>query len=325
MASFLKDTLEREISYLRISVTDRCNLKCVYCAPERGLKPFRDEDCLTAQEILRIAGLFVELGVRKVRLTGGEPLAYPGIERLVSGIKGMGVRELGLTTNGTSLASRAPMLKQAGLDRVNISLDTLNNDRYATMTRGGKLSLALEGIEAAETSGLRPVKINMVPIIGFNDKEVPDFAALTLQKDYHIRFIELMPSRQSEKVHLLPLRYDEIMRAVSKVGELVPIEHRGNGPSRNYRLRGGKGVIGFISPLSDHFCGSCNRLRLTASGEIRPCLFSGRKVNLRDPMREGASDEEVKYLIREAVRNKPAGGHKGPADGLPVPMLKVGG
>jgi cyclic pyranopterin phosphate synthase len=303
----LKDSFNRQIDYLRISVTDRCNLKCIYCIPEKGLKYFAQEDILTSDEIIMIVRIACKYGVRKVRLTGGEPLLRNDIVQLISGIKGAGIKDLSITTNGQRLAGMAQELRKAGLDRVNISLDTLIADRYRDITRGGEINRVWEAVSEAERAGLSPVKINVVPVRGINDDEVAGFAALTLYKDVHVRFIEFMPigNRESWKPDAY-LSKDEIMERVADVGKLIRLPFKGSGPSRNYRIEGAQGMIGFISPISDCFCDSCNRLRLTAIGKIRPCLFSETAVDIKTPLRSGASDDELENLYRSAVLSKPA-------------------
>lgn len=308
VAGAFADNFSRKIDYLRISVTDRCNLKCLYCMPDGGLRHFSTSSILTTREIIRFAGAALRHGVSKVRITGGEPLLRGDILELVESIKGLGIKDLSITTNGLMLAEMAGPLKKAGLDRVNISLDTLKADRYKLLTRGGELVHVWEAIQAAERSGLSPVKINVVPIRDMNDDEVVEFARLTMEKDWHIRFIELMPVGQrgkwsSEK----RVKKAELIGKISVLGKLSILEYRGKGPSRNYRLEGAKGVIGFISPISECFCQWCNRLRLTANGRIRPCLFSDTEVDIITPMRRGASDEQLDELFRRAVCLKPAG------------------
>jgi cyclic pyranopterin phosphate synthase len=302
----LKDAFNRQIDYLRISITDKCNLKCIYCMPEKGLKHFAQADILTSDEIIRIVRIACKYGVRKVRLTGGEPLLRADIVRLISGIKSAGIKDLSITTNGQRLAGMALQLKKAGLDRVNISLDTLIADRYRDITRGGEIDRVWEAVSEADRAGLSPVKINVVPVRGVNDDEIARFAALTLYKDVHIRFIEFMPI--GNNVAWKPDAYlskDEIMGRVAGAGTLVQLPFKGGGPSRNYRIEGAQGMIGFISPISDCFCGSCNRLRLTAIGKLRPCLFSEITVDIKTPLRNGVSDDELEALYRSAVLSKP--------------------
>jgi GTP 3',8-cyclase len=325
----LTDSYGRTIDYLRISITDRCNLRCIYCMPEKGLKLFDRSEILTTSEIIRIVRIACKYGVRKVRLTGGEPLLREDIIQLIAGIKTAGVQDLSITTNGQRLAGMANALKKAGLDRVNISLDTLLAERYREITRGGEIDRVWESVAEAERAGLSPVKINVVPVRGVNDDEVARFAALTLQKDVHIRFIEFMPiGKLSTWKPDAYLSKDEIMTRVASVGKLVHLPFKGGGPSRNYRIEGAQGMIGFISPISDCFCAFCNRLRLTAIGKIRPCLFSEMSVDIKTPLRNGASDDELECLYRSAVLSKPARHalHEGPLLHPAIsPMSQIGG
>lgn len=325
----MKDSYNRTIDYLRISITDKCNLRCVYCMPEKGIKHFDQSDVLTDEEIVRFVRIAHHHGLRKVRITGGEPLIRKDITGLISSIKGTGIQELGLTTNGIKLSEFAPDLKKAGLDRVNISLDTLDSRRYSEITKGGDIELVLRSIGVAEKEGLAPVKINMVPIRGVNDDEILSFARLTFENDYHIRFIEFMPATCSglwkkEKC----VNSVDVLQRISALGELEQLEFRGKGPSRNYRIKGARGVIGVISPISDHFCGFCNRLRLTADGKLRPCLFSNKRIDIRTPMRNGASDAEIEALLLKAIEVKPQRhdlNGNSPSTGLIRTMSKIGG
>lgn len=275
--------------------------------PSKGLKYFQKKDVLTDDEILRFVRIARRHGLRKVRITGGEPLMRKDIISLVSAIKKTGVRDLSITTNGLMLSKIAGDLKKAGLDRVNISLDTMDPDKYRAITKGDDINCVWQSIKKAEKAGLTPVKINVVPIRGLNDNEIPAFASLTFDNNYHIRFIEFMPAtrngvwRKDKYVSSA-----EAMEKISALGKLEHLKFKGRGPSRNYRIKGAAGVIGFISPLSDHFCGDCNRLRLTADGKIRPCLFSNIKVDIKTPMRNGASDEEIENLFCLAVKVKPS-------------------
>lgn len=325
----MKDSFKRQIDYLRISITDRCNLKCIYCIPERGLKYFNQSEILTPEEITRFVRVAYRHGLRKVRLTGGEPLMRDDIVLLVSEIKKIGVRDLSMTTNGVMLAGMAGELRMAGLDRVNISLDTLDADRYSAMTQGGDIQQIWDAIEKAERVGLSPIKINVVPIRGINDDEILKFASLTFDKDYHIRFIELMPIGRSRRWRQeVCVKKEELMERISTLGDLIRLEFRGKGPSRNYRIKGAKGVIGFISPISDCFCKFCNRLRLTADGKIRPCLFSDIEIDIGTPLRNGISDEGLEGLILRAITSKPVGHYlsKGRVSfSAPISMSKIGG
>lgn len=322
----LRDTFSRRIDYLRISVTDRCNLRCLYCMPRTGMQYFRPSEIMTSTEITRFVRVALGHGLRKVRITGGEPLLRGDIVALVSSVKALGVRDLSMTTNGILLGGLAAGLRKAGLDRVNISLDTLDAGRFRSITRGGDISRVWESIEEAGRVGLRPVKINVVPIRGINDDEVAEFAALTLERDCHIRFIELMPILPHRKLREYSyLTKEELMRRIAPLGRLIRLPFKGGGPSRNYRLEGAKGIIGFISPMSNHFCNYCNRLRLTASGNIRPCLFSDREFDIKTPMREGASDEAIEALFLSAVNAKPAGHTLHSRTPALLSMSKIGG
>lgn len=323
-----KDGFNREIDYLRISVTDRCNLSCIYCMPGSKPRRFSRDELLTAEEIERIARVAVRrFGVRKIRLTGGEPLLRKDILGIISAIKGLGVRDLSLTTNGVLLSGMARGLRQAGLDRVNVSLDTLYPARYREITGGGELSRPREGIRAAEAEGLAPVKINMVPMRGVNDDEIADFARLTLRYPCHIRFIEFMPSRRASLGDRSRcVRTPEVMQRVSALGPLVRLGFKGRGPSRNYYIQGAKGMLGFISPVSHSFCYACSRLRINASGRIRPCLFSRETIDLRAPMRNGAGEADLERLFARAIEIKPRGDYLNSPVPASIPsMWSIGG
>ncbi len=300
----LSDSFQRPINYLRISITDRCNLRCFYCMPEKGVPLLPREHLLTYEEIARVVGAAVGLGIIKVRLTGGEPLVRAGLVDLVSMLSGIeGLDDLSLTTNGLLLADFAPALKRAGLERVNVSLDTFNPQRFRRITGGEGLEAVLKGIEAAKEAGLNPVKVNTVVIPGVNDDELLAFGQRSLE-GWHVRFIELMPFGQARG---LPTLY--VSQMVSQLeeafGPLTIAINRGGGPARYFRLPGAKGTIGFISPISQHFCFACNRLRLTAEGKLRPCLLQETEVDLRAPLRDGASAGALEGIIRKAVAQKP--------------------
>lgn len=327
----LSDTFGRRIDYLRISVTDRCNLRCLYCMPSEGVKPITHKDILTYEEIIRIVRIAVPIGIKKVRLTGGEPLARKNIASLISSLKKIeGVENISMTTNGILLEGYAEEFFHAGLDRVNVSLDSLRPERYREITRGGSLESVIRGIEKAHDVGLRPVRINMVPIKGFNDDEIEDFARLTLVKPYQVRFIEFMPTGSQELWS--PERYipvDEIKRIVERIGRLTPVRLRRSGPARYFRFDGALGVIGFINAVTHQFCSECNRIRLTADGYLRPCLFSEKEIDLKTAMRNGATDEEIERLIRLAIEVKPKEHNINCRDGssflITRPMSKIGG
>lgn len=305
----LKDNFLRVIDYLRLSITDRCNLRCIYCMPPDGIFPSSHKEILSYEEIIRIVRITAGLGVKKVRLTGGEPLSRKNVTFLISSIKKIkGIEDLSMTTNGVLLEKYAGEIADAGLDRVNVSIDSFDPARYRDITRGGDLDIVLRGLEAAEKAGLKPVKINMVPIKGINDDEIIDFARLTLFTEYHVRFIECMPSGSVDFWNTE--RYittDKIKKMIETIAPLEPVRARKNGPSKYYRLKDAKGVIGFISALTHHFCEDCNRIRITADGKIRPCLFSETEIDLKTPMRSGVDDSEIDRLLKLSVELKPKG------------------
>ncbi len=304
----MRDTFNRKIDYLRISITDRCNLRCRYCMPEEGVPSVGHGQVLSFEELFRVARIAVENGVRKIRLTGGEPLVRKGLIPFVERLSQLPQQpELSLTSNGLLLADQAVELKRVGLQRVNISLDTLNPQRFEQITRRPGLDQVLAGISAAETAGLWPLKLNMVPIRDVNSAEIADFARLTFKHDWQVRFIEFMPvtgGLDYPPESRVPA--DEIFEIISAIGPLKQIERKGPaGPARLYQFEGAKGVVGVIPAVSDHFCGECNRLRLTSDGFLRPCLFCDDEVDLRTPLREGCSDEELAQLLSGAVQIKP--------------------
>ena len=304
----LSDSFQRPVNYLRISVTDRCNLRCVYCMPTRGVELRSHGDILSYEEIGTVAQAAAELGMGNIRLTGGEPLIRIGLPKLIEMLAGIkAVDNIALTTNGVLLAEYADELKAAGLERVNISLDTLKDDRFRAITRGeSELRQVLEGIEVAKRVGLEPVKLNMVVISGVNDDEVLDFAARTVDEDWHVRFIELMPVAGNGDNAPRFVSAAEMRRRLEPLGELEPcLPSAGNGPAKYFRLPGAKGTIGFITPVSEHFCFNCNRMRLTADGKLRPCLLSEYEIDLKKPLREGISKAGLKKLFKKAVAEKP--------------------
>ncbi|MFQ6110867.1 MAG: GTP 3',8-cyclase MoaA [Nitrospinota bacterium] len=311
----LVDSFSRRIDYLRISVTDRCNLRCSYCMPEEGFELAPAEEILTFEEIARFTRIAVSLGVKKVRLTGGEPLVRRGLDKLIGALSAIpGVEDLSLTTNGLLLSGFAERHKKAGLMRVNVSLDTLDPEKYARLTKRGELPRVLEGIETALRVGLKPVKVNVVVVRGFNDGEVDSFTRLSLERELRVRFIEFMPTGgQSFWQEGHYVRTEEVRRRVESLGTLVPApEGPRAGPGTEYHilLPGGElspGSVGFISPLSQHFCSACNRLRLTADGKLRACLFSDSEIDLRAPLRAGASDAEIVSLLSMGTWEKPEG------------------
>jgi len=307
----LSDTFQRPINYLRVAVTDRCNLRCIYCMPEEGVVSMRHSDILKYEEIYTIIKAGAELGITRVRITGGEPLVRLGIVdfiRIISGIPGL--EDISMTTNRIFLRQFAADLRAAGLNRVNVSLDTLKPDKYKTICRGGEVNQVLSGIEAARDAGLNPVKINVVVMKNSNDEEILDFARKTITDGWNVRFIELMPftGHNGQTPQGIPTR--DLKKQLDPLGKMEPTRtSRGNGPAKYYRFPNASGTVGFITALSEHFCFSCNRLRLTADGKLRPCLMSEDMLDLRGPLRSGISDQELKRLIQQAVTAKPMGHH----------------
>lgn len=305
----MRDTYQRDINYLRVSITDRCNLRCVYCMPAEGVKAIPHDEILRLEEIETLVKAASIIGVKKIRLTGGEPLVRLGLEDLVSSISNIpGIDDITLTTNALLLPGRAAALKEAGIKRVNISLDTLRADRYREITRCGDLATVWTGINAALEAGLHPVKLNTVVMRGFNDDEVVAMARLTLNRPLHVRFIEVMPiGSASSWTNGRFVPTEEVMAQISsKLGTLLPAKiSSGDGPAKYYKLKDAKGTIGFITSMSEHFCQSCNRLRLTANGALRPCLYDSREVDLKTPLRAGASLNEIADLFMDAIALKP--------------------
>jgi cyclic pyranopterin phosphate synthase len=303
----LRDSFGREIKSLRVSVTDKCNFRCTYCMPAEGLEWLRRDEILTFEEIARLVRVMSAMGVSEVRLTGGEPLVRRDMPELVRMLAATpGVEDLSLTTNGILLDRFAAPLVEAGLRRVNVSLDSLSHVRFAEITRRDALDAVLRGLEAAERHPeLRPIKVNCVAIKGFTEEEVPALAELARRKPYVVRFIEFMPldadeAWRGDKV----LAGAEIRAIVEERWPLVEIPAKPSSTARRFRFADGAGEIGFVNPVSEPFCSSCDRIRLTADGQLRTCLFSRREWDLKAPLRDGATDEELAALIRFAVRHK---------------------
>lgn len=305
----MKDAIGREIDYLRISITDRCNFRCQYCMPEHGVEPKSHEDILRFEEILQFVQAIVPLGISKIRITGGEPLVRKGIVPFIENLKAIeGIRDISMTTNGALLSDMAADLKKAGLHRVNISIDTLKSERFKSITRRGNISQVLEGIKAALDVGLTPVKINCVVIKGFNDDEIIDFINLTHHYPVSIRFIELMPLGEVgwSKGHFISAR--EIRRIINQ--ELIPVKvSKGVGPAIYYQVPGALGSIGFIAPLSQHFCQYCNRMRLTSDGKLKPCLESDQEIDIKGALRGNKGPAELQHLFKVALEQKPRAHH----------------
>jgi cyclic pyranopterin phosphate synthase len=302
----MEDSFGRRIGYLRISVTDKCNLRCVYCMPEEGLPWLKREQILSYEEIQKIVSVMAPLGLRRIRLTGGEPLVrkdLPHLVQLLSAVEG--IEDLAVSTNGVLLGSLAGHLKAAGATRVNISLDSFRKDRVdALARREGTFERVMAGMEAALEAGLDPIKINVVLIRGKNDDEIEEFARATREFPWHVRFIELMPTASNLELSSESFfSCREALERLGKVGDLEPVEGPvGNGPATYFRLPGAAGTVGVITPMSHNFCDGCNRLRLTADGMLRPCLFGDLQTNLRDPLRAG---RDLVPLIRDTLRVKP--------------------
>ena len=295
----MKDTFEREITYLRISLTDLCNLRCVYCMPPEGVRKQAHDQILSLEEIGEIARAAVELGVKKIRLTGGEPLVRRGVLSLCRELRRIPrLQELTLTTNGLLLPGMAAELKAAGVDRVNVSLDTLDPEKYRRITRGGCLEDALAGIQAARDAGLTPLKLNCVLIGGFNDDEIPALAALTERAPVEVRFIELMPI--GDTAGFGPEAYLPCEAVLERLPRLEPAAGERTGVAERFRLPGAAGTVGLIRPLSRCFCAQCDRIRLTADGYLKPCLHSREEISVR-----GLHGPDLRRRLEQAIRHKP--------------------
>jgi GTP 3',8-cyclase len=300
------DQFGRQVEYLRISVTDKCNLRCIYCMPMEGLPWLKRDELLSYEEITRVVRTMAEMGLKRVRLTGGEPLVRKGLPDLVRLISAVPqIEDISLTSNAVLLGPMAQELKDAGLNRVNISLDSLKEDRVdAIARRPGAYKGLMEGLEAAERVGFYPLKINVVLMGGQNDDEIEDLAEITRERPWHVRFIEIMPTGSNLEMSVNNfVSCAEALDRIRSLDELEPVSGpTGNGPATYYRFAGAAGTIGVITPMSHNFCDACNRLRLTADGHLRPCLFGHLQTNLRDPMRSGG---DLRSLIEETLRNKP--------------------
>lgn len=302
----MRDGFGRRVEYLRISVTDKCNLRCVYCMPEEGLPWLRREQLLRYEEITEIVRTMAGIGLRKIRITGGEPLVRRDLAALVRQLRDVpGIEDIALSTNAVLLGEQAEALRDAGVNRLNVSLDSLRPERIdAIARRSGSAAAIFDGLAAAERAGFEPIKINCVVMRGRNDDELVDFARITLERPWHVRFIEVMPTGDNLGVSEQDyISSDEILERVRALGDLQPVAGpAGNGPATYFALPGGRGTVGVITPMSHNYCDRCNRMRLTADGQLRPCLFGHMQVNLRDPLRRG---EPLEPLVRETLRIKP--------------------
>ena len=302
----MKDQFGRRVEYVRVSVTDKCNLRCVYCMPLEGLDWLKRENLLSYEEIASVLRTMAGMGLEKVRITGGEPLVrkdLPNLVRMVSEIPG--IEDISLSTNAVLLGDQAQELRDSGVGRVNVSLDSLQEERVdAIARRPGSFGRIMEGLEAAETVGFDPIKINVVLIGGQNDDEIEDFALITRDRPWHVRFIELMPT--GSNLDLSAGNFVSCQDALAKIrrmGSIEPVEGpAGNGPATYFRFPGAAGTVGVITPMSHNYCDRCNRMRLTADGQLRPCLFGSLQTNLRDPLRAGA---DLVPLIEETLQIKP--------------------
>lgn len=303
------DNNNRVINYLRLSITDRCNLRCIYCMPDDGIGFMSHDNILRYEEILRIVELSIQKGIHKVRLTGGEPLVRKGFTGFIKRLSRIeGLKEITLTTNGILLKEFAADIKNSGIHRINISLDSLKRERFSQITGRDLFDQVWEGILEAERVGFDPIKINMVAMRGINDDEIGNFARLTLEKPYHVRFIENMPVGRNNGWRIDRfISALEIYNLIQKIGPLTPILKRDplDGPAQRFVLDGARGEIGLIGALSNHFCDICNRLRLTADGHLRGCLFSDHEIDIKTALREGKGDDEILSLLEKAIKEKP--------------------
>lgn len=307
----LIDRYNRVLNYLRVSITDHCNLRCMYCVPREDIPWLSHDQILRYEETLRLIRVGAGMGIAKVRITGGEPLVRKGVYEFLADLKEIkGLSDVSLTTNGVLLAENIARLHSAGIRRINVSLDTLNRRKYKEITGHDQYEQVWRGILSAHEMGLGPIKINVVALKGINDDELIDFARLSFLYPFHIRFIEHMPiGACGAKIgqHLLA---PEIKTRLGTLGRLIPIEKGAlDGPAERFKLKDAVGEIGFIRPLSRHFCAHCNRLRLTASGQLRTCLLSDNQVDLKGPLRGGCSDDELAEIVVNAVRHKPSEHH----------------
>lgn len=318
----MKDSFGREINYLRVSLTDRCNLRCEYCMPEEGIEKIKHSEILSLEDTYEIIKVFVELGIDKIRFTGGEPLVRLGVVDLISKVSKLeGVNEIALTTNGVLLEKYAKDLKEAGLTRVNISLDTLDEEKYREITRGGELQRVLNGIKTAKEVGLTPIKLNTVLIGGFNEDEIPSIINLTRDEEIDVRFIELMPI--GEAAAFAKDKFIPNNKILQEVEGLMPLESKDkSSPALYYRLPGAKGKVGIINPISCKFCKDCNRVRLTSTGMLKLCLHSNREIDLKQHLRDKA---DLTQIIKDAIYSKEEEHHLEDKEYITRNMNQIGG
>lgn len=319
----ITDRFGRRITYLRVSITDRCNMRCIYCAPKK-VEFLPASEILTLEEIARAVEIAVRSGINKIRLTGGEPLSRPNVLKIITDIAAIpGINDFSLTTNGLTLSEFAHQLKTAGLHRINISLDTLNPQRFKEICGGGDPAQVMDGIDAAISSGLNPVKVNVVVMRGVNHTELEAFVRLSLEKGVTVRFIEFMPFKKDKQSAEKFMPRSEILKQISPwLDSETESNPANNEPARYYSLKGGAAQIGIISPVSHSFCSACNRLRLTPQGGLRGCLLSEESVDIKSLLRNGAPDNEIAGAFRKAAGQK---GEKGDFANVKSPMHKIGG
>jgi len=327
--SKLIDRYNRKLNYLRISITDRCNLRCIYCVPPDRIPKIAHAEILRYEEILRLVRISVSLGVSKVRITGGEPLLRKGVYDFLEQLTQIdGLLDISLTTNAVLLKDNLHKIKAAGIKRINISLDTLNRNKFQKITGYDYYDQIWEGIKLARQIGFDPIKLNVVHLPGINDDELTDFARLSFEHPFHIRFIEYMPMGNSQMLTGRHLLAPEIIKRISSLGKLIPVDQsEKDGPAERFKFETALGEIGFIQPISRHFCARCNRLRLTADGQLRLCLLSDHQIDLKAALRQGCSDGRLAEIFAQAVREKPSehnlnAGHPGNVSGQ---MCSIGG
>ncbi len=302
----LVDSFGRKHTYLRISVTDRCNLRCQYCMPPEGIQLKKKDELLSFEEIIRVARIFVASGIEKIRITGGEPLVRKSLEELIAGLaKLRGLKHLSMTTNAVLLADKAEALRKAGLQSLNISIDSLHAERFKEITLRDDFARVMAGIEASQEAGFDPIKLNVVVMKGKNHDEVIDFVRYVYQRNLNVRFIEYMPFKDNCWDLAAVFSYKDMRELIEQEFQMEPLSGHPSDVAKDFRLRGGTGVVSFISSMTDSFCSTCNRLRMTADGAIKSCLFYEPEINLREQLRSGCSDEQIEELIVYALGKKP--------------------
>ncbi|HXH59996.1 MAG TPA: GTP 3',8-cyclase MoaA [Fimbriimonadaceae bacterium] len=324
----LTDRFGRRHTYLRVSVTDRCNLRCQYCMPAEGIPWIPRQEILTYEEIERIVGVLAGAGVEKVRITGGEPTVRKGITDLIAGIaRTKGIKDLAMTTNGTTLAKMAQAYGDAGLTQVNVSIDSLQEEKYKEITRTDKLQTVLDGLDAAVDAGFGTIKVNVVAMKGVNEDEIPAFVELAKRKGINVRFIEFMPFDGNEWTKDRMLTYREMRAVVERHAKVTPIERAPSQVAKDFRIDGSEGTVSFITSMTEDFCSDCNRLRLTATGEFKPCLFMLPNVSVRDIIRDGGSDDDILEAVHGSLEKKWVG-HPSPQELIRLKnssMVQIGG